>query len=53
MELQEETPLWAKSAAELATSYRAGAFSPTDALEDILNRIRAVNSAINAVVTSQ
>lgn len=51
MELQEETPLWAKSAAELATGYRAGAFSPTDVLEEILNRIRAVNSAINAVVT--
>jgi aspartyl-tRNA(Asn)/glutamyl-tRNA(Gln) amidotransferase subunit A len=51
MELRDETPLWTKSAAELAAGYRAGAFSPTDALEDVLNRVRAVNSVINAIVT--
>jgi hypothetical protein len=51
MELRDETPLWTKSAAELAAGYRVGAFSPTDALEDVLNRVRAVNSVINAIVT--
>jgi aspartyl-tRNA(Asn)/glutamyl-tRNA(Gln) amidotransferase subunit A len=51
MEPRDETPLWTKSAVELAAGYRAGAFSPTDAPEDVLNRVRAVNSAINAIVT--
>jgi len=43
--------LWELSAAELVAGYARGAFSPRDALEQVLTRIEAVNPKINAIVT--
>jgi aspartyl-tRNA(Asn)/glutamyl-tRNA(Gln) amidotransferase subunit A len=44
------TELWQLTACELVEGYRAGAFTPLDALFSIETRIDAVNSTINAVI---
>jgi aspartyl-tRNA(Asn)/glutamyl-tRNA(Gln) amidotransferase subunit A len=44
-------PLWAATAAELATLYAAGAVSPLDTLRAVLERVEAANGRLNAVVT--
>lgn len=44
------TALWSLTATELAEGYRAGAFTPADALSSVEARLDAVNPHINAVV---
>lgn len=43
-------PAWRLTATELATGFRAGAVTPTEALEACLGRISAVDPAVNAIV---
>lgn len=43
-------PLHSLTATELARGYRAGKFTPVDVLDDVFDRLDAVNSAINAIV---
>ena len=43
--------LWRLTAAELAAAYAAGTADPVAALESCLDRLGAVNGALNAVVT--
>ena len=45
------TDLWPLTARELNAAYAAGAATPGAALESVLNRIEAINPALNAVVT--
>ena len=45
------TEAWALTAAALTAAYATGAVTPEAALDSVLNRIEAVNSALNAVVT--
>jgi aspartyl-tRNA(Asn)/glutamyl-tRNA(Gln) amidotransferase subunit A len=47
---ETDAPLWSLTARELAAGYRAGLFTPVDAMEAVLARLAAVNPAINAVV---
>ena len=44
-------PLWRLSASELNAAYRAGAATPEQATQACLERLDAVNPALNAVVT--
>jgi aspartyl-tRNA(Asn)/glutamyl-tRNA(Gln) amidotransferase subunit A len=48
--IDRTTPLWATEAVDLTAGYRAGAFTPFDALEAIHGRIDAVNPSINAII---
>ncbi len=43
---------WSLSATELAAGYRAGDFSPIDALDAVIGRMDAVNATINAVIAT-
>ncbi|MFC7400566.1 amidase [Chelatococcus sp. GCM10030263] len=45
-----DAPLWSLTAGDLAAGYRAGLFTPIEAIEAVLMRLEAVNPAINAVV---
>ena len=45
-----EIALWSLSASELVAGYRAGDFSPGEALQAVLGRMEAVNPAIKAVI---
>ncbi len=47
----EPQPLSSLTAAELAAAYRAGKFSPVDAINAVLRRLDEVNPSINAVVS--
>ena len=40
--------LWQKTATELAAGYACGAFTPSEAVEDCLERLRAVEPQIEA-----
>lgn len=44
------TPSWKMTAAELAAAFRSGETDPIKALDDVLERIEAVNPQINAFV---
>lgn len=46
-----EDHVWALDAADLVASFRAGRLDPVQVLEACLERIRATNPALNAVVT--
>ncbi|WP_158815738.1 amidase [Methylocapsa sp. S129] len=48
---RQDAPLWALTATALAEGYEAGAFSPADVIESVLDRVAMVNPLINAVVT--
>jgi aspartyl-tRNA(Asn)/glutamyl-tRNA(Gln) amidotransferase subunit A len=45
-------PLWALNATELVSGYAAGAFTPLEVIESVLERTDAVNPLVNAVVTT-
>lgn len=45
-----EPALWARSASELNALYAAGQATPEDALTSVLERLEAVNPALNAVI---
>lgn len=45
-----KTDLWTLTASELVEGYRAGRFTPLDALSSIEERLDAVNAKINAVI---
>jgi len=47
----EEPELWQLTAVELAAAYRTNRFTPVDALEATLARLRRLNPICNAVVT--
>ena len=44
----DTTPLWQLGATQLVAGFRAGAFTPVDALEACLGRAVAVNTTLNA-----
>ncbi len=44
-------PLWQLCAVDLGRAFRAGRFTPDDALDAVLARIAAVNPRLNAIVT--
>jgi aspartyl-tRNA(Asn)/glutamyl-tRNA(Gln) amidotransferase subunit A len=43
-------PLWSLTATDLTEGYRAGRFSPVEALGSVLARLDAVNPALNAII---
>jgi aspartyl-tRNA(Asn)/glutamyl-tRNA(Gln) amidotransferase subunit A len=46
-----DRPLWMLGARELVDGYRAGTFTPVDALDAILDRAARINPVINAIAT--
>lgn len=51
MNASSTSPLWAKTASELVSDYRAGRYRPTDVLAACLERVRALNDQIRAICT--
>ena len=49
MSASSTPPLWSLTAVDLVAGYRSGAFTPAAAIQSVLERLDAVNSAVNAV----
>ena len=43
-------PLWSLTAHELVAGYRLGAFTPTNAMQSVFDRLDAINLKINAII---
>lgn len=50
MSASSTPPLWSLTAVDLVAGYRSGAFTPAAAIQSVLDRLDAVNSAVNAVI---